>query len=572
MAFYDIAGGLRDTSRDFANGYSTGKDLVQTQQQGKLASLVSQAMGQQGQDRTATLQQAAALDPTAAMNADAYLRKADNANQSHIDDAHARIGKAAVFMQSALATKDPQKIEAAYQLVRPALADYGQKYGGGQVPSQTFDPAMAPKIEALAGMYGQAQDGDQFTLAPGSARYDKNGNVIAKQPFSENKWELQRAEDGTVYRVNPQTGESMVVTLGGGANQGVGPQTGATINKAYQNAIGGIESLGSGDYNAVGPVTKTGDKAYGKYQVMGANIPQWTLAATGKSMTPQEFLANPQAQDAVFNKYFGSYVSKYGPEGAARAWFAGEGGMNNLGARDVNGMSVGRYGQKFAQAAGVPLNLGSKVKDESYRTMSAAEVKSMGLPDGTIAQVGPKGQVSIVNKPKDMPNASGGQVIDNGDGTTTFIPVGKVSEQERNAAGFYSRMVAADKELEKIASTGYDPTNLRDYLTVGGRFTNGISSDNGQLYHQAAQNWVRANLRKESGAAIGVAEMDQEIKNYFPQYGDSAAVIKQKADNRKVVESAMRTAAGNALPSMPQTQKAKTGGVLRYDPATGEFH
>ncbi len=120
------------------------------------------------------------------------------------------------------------------------------------------------------------------------------------------------------------------------------------------SAISSIES--GGRYDALGPVTKTGDRAYGKYQVMGANIGPWTKEALGREMTPQEFAASPEAQDAVFKAKFGQYSQKYGPEGAARAWFAGEGGMNDLGRKDQLGTSVGDYGARFAQAAGLPSN------------------------------------------------------------------------------------------------------------------------------------------------------------------------------------------------------------------------
>ena len=131
-----------------------------------------------------------------------------------------------------------------------------------------------------------------------------------------------------------------------------GPSATGTKNVAGDpaTAIASIESKGSGDYGAIGPTTKTGDKAYGRYQVMGANIPEWTQATLGKAMTPEEFLQNPQAQDAVFKGKFGEYTAKYGPEGAARAWFAGEKGMNNPNASDINGMTVDKYGKKFAMA------------------------------------------------------------------------------------------------------------------------------------------------------------------------------------------------------------------------------
>lgn len=111
------------------------------------------------------------------------------------------------------------------------------------------------------------------------------------------------------------------------------------------SAIAGIES--GGKYDLLGPVTKTGDRAYGKYQVMGANIPEWTKTHLGQPMTPEQFLASPEAQDAVFKGQFGQYSQKYGPEGAARAWFAGEGGMNNPNARDQLGTTVQAYADKF---------------------------------------------------------------------------------------------------------------------------------------------------------------------------------------------------------------------------------
>ena len=113
----------------------------------------------------------------------------------------------------------------------------------------------------------------------------------------------------------------------------------------YAGAISKIES--GGNYGELGPVTKSGDRAYGKYQIMGNNIPEWSRAALGRPVTTQEFLANPQLQDTIFQHRFGQYAQKYGPSGAARAWFAGEGGMNNPNAKDQLGTSVADYERKF---------------------------------------------------------------------------------------------------------------------------------------------------------------------------------------------------------------------------------
>ncbi len=118
----------------------------------------------------------------------------------------------------------------------------------------------------------------------------------------------------------------------------------------YGDSISNIES--GGKYDALGPTTKSGDRAYGKYQVMGANIPVWTKEILGAPMSPEEFLSNPQAQDAVFQGKFGQYAEKYGPEGAAQAWFGGPGAVGKTYRKDQLGTSVGAYGQKFM--AGLP--------------------------------------------------------------------------------------------------------------------------------------------------------------------------------------------------------------------------
>lgn len=147
---------------------------------------------------------------------------------------------------------------------------------------------------------------------------------------------------------------------------------------AERNAISGIES--GGKYNEVGPATKTGDRAYGRYQVMGQNIPQWTREALGRSMTPEEFLRSPQAQDAVFNQKFGQYKDKYGPEGAARAWFAGEGGMNNPNARDVLGTTVQNYSDRFMR--GMPTNATAFQGAQENPASRAAAITALALRGG----------------------------------------------------------------------------------------------------------------------------------------------------------------------------------------------
>jgi hypothetical protein len=139
----------------------------------------------------------------------------------------------------------------------------------------------------------------------------------------------------------------------GGAAPAAGPAATAAPAAGpggYGGAISSIES--GGRYDLRGPVTRNGDQALGKYQVMGNNVGPWTREALGHELTPEQFLADPKAQDAVFDHKFGQYAEKYGPTGAARAWFAGEGGMNDPTRKDALGTTVQAYGDKFDKAYG----------------------------------------------------------------------------------------------------------------------------------------------------------------------------------------------------------------------------
>lgn len=93
------------------------------------------------------------------------------------------------------------------------------------------------------------------------------------------------------------------------------------------NAIGTIES--GGNYTLRGPTVEkgmyAGQQALGKYQVMPDNLPGFLKQAGLGAMTPEQFLANPAAQDKVFQSVFGDAMAKYGNfNDAASVWFTGK--------------------------------------------------------------------------------------------------------------------------------------------------------------------------------------------------------------------------------------------------------
>jgi hypothetical protein len=107
-------------------------------------------------------------------------------------------------------------------------------------------------------------------------------------------------------------------------------------------------------------------------------------------------------------------------------------------------------------------------------------------------------------------------------------------------------------------------------LTTG--VANVFETSGRQQYRQAQENWVTANLRPESGAVIGVEEMEKEITKYFPQASDSPQTIAQKQRARRDTELAMIVRAGPAYKQVEKAVAARPqAGTPRLvrDPVTG---
>jgi hypothetical protein len=63
-----------------------------------------------------------------------------------------------------------------------------------------------------------------------------------------------------------------------------------------------------------------------------------------------------------------------------------------------------------------------------------------------------------------------------------------------------------------------------------------LKSETVKRQEQAEQNFINAVLRRESGAAIAPSEYVNAAKQYFPQPGDTKAVLEQKRLNRLLVQ------------------------------------
>jgi hypothetical protein len=89
----------------------------------------------------------------------------------------------------------------------------------------------------------------------------------------------------------------------------------------FMAAIAGQESGGLGDRARYSVVNAYG--AVGKYQVLKSNVPEWSRAALGYSITWQQFRDSPELQEKIVRHRLKKYFDKYGARGAASAWYSG---------------------------------------------------------------------------------------------------------------------------------------------------------------------------------------------------------------------------------------------------------
>jgi len=117
---------------------------------------------------------------------------------------------------------------------------------------------------------------------------------------------------------NPVYGNTSNSSSGGTHYTPPSGQAGNTFDN-FMRAIAQRES--GGNYRAV----NRDSGALGKYQIMPGNIASWSKAALGHSISTSQFLHTPSLQEQIAQYQLHNYYNKWGPGGAAVAWYAGPG-------------------------------------------------------------------------------------------------------------------------------------------------------------------------------------------------------------------------------------------------------
>jgi hypothetical protein len=125
------------------------------------------------------------------------------------------------------------------------------------------------------------------------------------------------------------------------------------------------------------------------------------------------------------------------------------------------------------------------------------------------------------------------------------------TDQQLATGSFLDRMQSASKilnEVEKKYTPGFDQTSvnvMKGLPLIGGaagylaESTRNAAGPNAAIFNNAQDAWIRAKLRKESGAVIGTDEMEAERRTFFPQPNDPPELVKQKRQLRLEVERSM---------------------------------
>jgi len=248
--------------------------------------------------------------------------------------------------------------------------------------------------------------------------------------------------------------------------------------------------------------------------------------------------------------------------------------LRDIAKEELKGIKLGE-GEVFTRK-----NLGGGVTEmkggTKYHAPTSVDMGTLGTmliyPDGRREMVqkgreGPAGQVLETENGPMLLNPRTGQaqpIMANGQPITGS---GKpLTEAQGNATAFGMRMKESNElinDLEKkgVTNTGVIRSTIGGIVGmtpfVGEKMQQGVQSgmnvlptalggpsSEQQQVDAARKNFITAVLRKESGAAISPTEFYNEAQKYFPQPGDSDAVIKQKQNARETAIKAMEIQAG----------------------------
>lgn len=223
-----------------------------------------------------------------------------------------------------------------------------------------------------------------------------------------------------------------------------------------------------------------------------------------------------------------------------------ETGLNTVLPKELHGDLDTVIKFTIARAAGYRDPLDRKLKEAKLEESAADSFMKRRHGDyfekqGAALQQKPQGQLKEVNGKLVFVSPDAREVREVYNAGQNFD---KHPEFALKSAGFTTRMVDAEENVRRLMAdpSKFNPTTAGTAIknAMPETFANwALRSPEHQQYQQAAEQWIRAFLRKESGAAISKDEFARDFKVYFPQPGDGAETIAQKERARFEVARSM---------------------------------
>jgi hypothetical protein len=316
------------------------------------------------------------------------------------------------------------------------------------------------------------------------------------------------------------------------------------VNQAKQG-VAKVES--GGNYGAIGPDVKRKsgavDNAYGKYQVMGANIPSWTKQAIGRSLTPQEFLRDKDAQEAVFEDQFKRNIAKYGSlEDAVSVWFSGRplAQAAKAGARDVN-MGVSDYVSKVMAGSVGPYQANKTVpltgERPSLRALPAEPINALAPSVAPVnAFAAPASVMPVVQPPVPSMAAAPEDTAVRQQKFIATAPLGQTAKY-KSKVELENMLTNFGNEIEYLVEQGGVPSVKNTpaknaEISAGsswlgqayGRFTGSPIQSTRDTVDSIRQNLVSV-LARATGKTAQELNSNFDVKNAIKALGDPKATV-----------------------------------------------
>lgn len=278
LKHYDIAGA-------FQNAYLAGQ---QQRKANTLNQLAAQAYAAPAGERDAIVQQAVANDASTGLQL----------GQSLAGDEERR-NRTMVNMARLLTNAPEQARPALYRQMVPSLQRFGMQDFPADYTPETRG-VIDQTAQAIMQAYGGGNGAEQFTLSPGSKRFNADGSVVAEVPFAPANANIVKVPDGqggTIDMVwDPRTRK--LADLPVGSQQPPAAATWVQPGASYQTPAGIVRiepGMGPDDLAAVQADIEAGGQS-NDYQLPGRDVtPSQRIGYTPPKQpaAPSGYRANP---------------------------------------------------------------------------------------------------------------------------------------------------------------------------------------------------------------------------------------------------------------------------------------